>query len=673
MPNFELDATYRPAADQPAAIESLAQGVRAGERFQTLLGATGTGKTMTMAATMEAIQRPSLVIAHNKTLAAQLCNEFRTYFPRNAVEYFVSYYDYYQPEAYVPSKDLYIEKDSAINQEIDRLRHAATAALFARRDVVIVASVSCIFGLGSPTTYDENLQTLNKNEMIDRDRLLRKLVSIQYTRNDTALSRGTFRVRGETLEIWPAYAETAFRIVLFGDEVEHLQHFDAVTGEVIEDDLEHIGIWPASHYNVREGMIDDAVAEIGRELSSRCAELDQEGKLLESHRLRQRTQYDMEMLRELGFCSGIENYSRILDARNPGDRPYCLLDYFPEDFVCFIDESHQTVPQIGGMYEGDRSRKQTLVDYGFRLPSALDNRPQTFSEFLSITPQMVFVSATPGQYERTHSPRIVEQIVRPTGIIDPEVEVRETRNQIDDLMNEIRTRTERDERTLVTTLTKKMSEDLTDYLLEMGFRVRYLHSEIDTLERIQIIRELRLGEYDVLVGVNLLREGLDLPEVSLVAILDADKEGFLRGETSLIQTIGRAARNVEGKVLMYADKETAAMRAALSETDRRRAIQRAYNQEHGITPETIVKGISDIAEFLQSDSKVPRSRRRRRQRQAGAMAPGEIERTIVELEEEMLAAAEELRFEYAAKLRDEIRDLKRELDQAIAADHSPVS
>jgi excinuclease ABC subunit B len=666
VPQFELDSAFVPTADQPAAVESLAQGIEAGERAQTLLGATGTGKTMTMAATIQAVQRPSLIIAHNKTLAAQLCNEFRTYFPTNAVEYFVSYYDYYQPEAYVPSKDLYIEKDSAINQEIDRLRHAATAGLFARRDVVIVASVSCIFGLGSPQTYDDNLQTLNKGEMIDRDKLLRKLVSIQYTRNDTALSRGTFRVRGETLEIFPAYAETAYRVVLFGDEVEHLQHFDPVTGEVIEDDLEHVAIWPASHYNVRDGMIEDAVAEIGRELNARTAELEQQGKLLESHRLRQRTQYDMEMLRELGFCSGIENYSRILDGRNPGDRPYCLLDYFPNDFVCFIDESHQTVPQIGGMYEGDRSRKQTLVDYGFRLPSALDNRPQTFAEFLSITPQMVFVSATPGEYERTHSPRIVEQIVRPTGIIDPEVEVRETKNQIDDLMNEIRARVDRNERTLVTTLTKKMSEDLTDYLLEMGFKVRYLHSEIDTLERIQIIRELRLGEYDVLVGVNLLREGLDLPEVSLVGILDADKEGFLRGATSLIQTIGRAARNVDGKVLMYADKYTAAMTSAIEETDRRRAIQRAYNEEHGITPETIVKGISDIAEFLMSDSKVPKSRRRR-QRAASSMAPAEIEKAIVELEEEMLVAAEDLRFEYAAKLRDEIRDLKRELDQAVAA------
>jgi excinuclease ABC subunit B len=666
MPGFELDATFSPTADQPAAITSLAEGINNGERMMTLLGATGTGKTMTMAATIAEVNRPALVIAHNKTLAAQLCNEFRTFFPRNAVEYFVSYYDYYQPEAYVPSKDLYIEKDSAINQEIDRLRHAATAALFARRDVLIVASVSSIYGLGSPEVYDENLQTLVKGAMIDRDRLLRKLVSIQYTRNDTALARGTFRVRGETLEIWPAYAETSYRISMFGDEIEHLQHFDPVTGELIEDDLEHVAIWPASHYNVREGHIDEAVAAIGKELEERCAELDAQGKLLESHRLRQRTQYDMEMLREMGFCSGIENYSQILDGRKEGERPYCLLDYFPDDFVCFIDESHQTVPQIGGMYEGDRSRKQTLVDYGFRLPSALGNRPQTFQEFLSITPQIVFVSATPGEYERTHATRVVEQIVRPTGIVDPEIEVRETRNQIDDLMNEVRVRVERDERVLVTTLTKKMSEDLTDYLLEMGFKVRYLHSEVDTLERIQIIRELRLGEFDVLVGVNLLREGLDLPEVSLVAILDADKEGFLRGATSLIQTIGRAARNVDGRVLMYADKESAAMRAAIEETDRRRAIQVAYNQEHGITPETITKGISDIAEFLQGETKVPKSRRRRNREATSTMAPAEIDRKIVEIEEEMLAAAEDLRFEYAARLRDEIRDLKRELDVAVA-------
>ena len=511
MPPFKLDSIYSPTADQPAAIDGIAEAVDDGARGVTLLGATGTGKTMTMAATIERLQRPALVIAHNKTLAAQLCNEFRTYFPSNSVEYFVSYYDYYQPEAYVPSRDLYIEKDSAINQEIDRLRHAATASLFARRDVVIVASVSCIFGLGSPETYNANCQVLVKGGYVDRDELLRKLVSLQYNRNDQALGRGTFRVRGDTLEVFPAYEETAFRAMLFGDEVERLQHFDPLTGELIRDDLEHVAVWPATHYNVAEGRLEDAVAEIGRELNERCAVLEAEGKLLESHRLRQRTQYDMEMLREVGFCSGIENYSRILDARAPGSRPYCLIDYFPYDFVCFIDESHQTVPQIGGMHEGDRSRKQTLVDYGFRLPSALDNRPQTFEEFLAITPQLVYVSATPGQYERAHSARVVEQIVRPTGIVDPEVEVRETRNQIDDLMGEIRERVERDERTLVTTLTKKMSEDLTDYLLEMGFKVRYLHSEIDTLERIQIIRELRLGEYDVLVGVNLLREGLDLP------------------------------------------------------------------------------------------------------------------------------------------------------------------
>jgi excinuclease ABC subunit B len=665
VPGFELDTTYSPAADQPKAISSLSEGILAGERAMTLLGATGTGKTMTMAATIAEVQRPSLVIAHNKTLAAQLCNEFRTFFPRNAVEYFVSYYDYYQPEAYVPSRDLYIEKDSAVNQEIDRLRHAATAALFARRDVLIVASVSSIYGLGSPEVYDENLQTIVKGSMINRDGLLRKLVSIQYNRNDVALARGTFRVRGESLEIWPAYAETAYRISMFGDEVEHLRHFDPVSGEVIEDDLEHVAIWPASHYNVREGHIEEAVAAIGIELNERCAELEAEGKPLESHRLRQRTQYDMEMLREMGFCSGIENYSRILDGRKPGERPYCLLDYFPDDFVCFIDESHQTVPQIGAMHVGDRARKETLVEYGFRLPSAIDNRPQTFQEFLSITPQIVFVSATPGEYERTHSPRIVEQIVRPTGIIDPEIDVRPTEGQIDDLMNEIRARIDHDERTLITTLTKKMSEDLTGYLLEMGFKVRYLHSEVDTLERIQIIRELRLGEFDVLVGVNLLREGLDLPEVSLVAILDADKEGFLRGATSLIQTIGRAARNTEGKVVMYADKETAAMKTALSETDRRREIQRAYNIEHGVTPETISKGVSDIAEFLRSDSKVPKSRRRR-QREAEMLPTAEIERKLIELEEEMLAAAEDLRFEYAAKLRDEIRDFKRDLDIAVA-------
>ncbi len=658
MPEFRLDPAFTPAADQPQAITEIAQAIERGDRYTTLLGATGTGKTMTMAGVIAEVQRPALVIAHNKTLAAQLCNEFRTYFPDNAVEYFVSYYDYYQPEAYVASRDLYIEKDSSINQEIDRLRHAATAAVFARRDVVIVASVSCIYGLGSPDVYARNMQLLKRGETIDRDALLRKLVSIQYNRNDTALGRGTFRVKGETLEVFPAYAETAYRATFFGDEVEALSEFDPLTGELLTADLEHIAIWPASHYNVAEGTIDRTVEAIGAELNERCAQLDAEGKLLESHRLRQRTQYDMEMLREVGFCSGIENYSRILDGRQPGERPYCLLDYFPKDFVVFTDESHQTIPQIGGMFEGDRSRKQTLVDYGFRLPSALDNRPQTFEEFLTMAPRIVFVSATPGQFERTRSGEVVEQIVRPTGIVDPHVEVRETLGQIDDLMGEVRIRVDRDERVLVTTLTKKMAEDLSTYLLELGFRTRYLHSEIDTLERIQIIRDLRLGEYDVLVGVNLLREGLDLPEVSLVAILDADKEGFLRGETSLIQTIGRAARHVDGTVIMYADRMTAAMTAALGETDRRRAIQVAYNEEHNITAASIVKGVSDIGDFLSAESKTP-ARRRRAKTKTSELAPSELEKLAVELEEEMLVAAEELRFEYAARLRDELRDLRR--------------
>jgi excinuclease ABC subunit B len=665
VPQFEINPAYTAVADQPKARDGLAEGLNQGERFQTLLGVTGSGKTATMAFTIEQVQRPALVIAHNKTLAAQLCNEFREFFPKNSVEYFVSYYDYYQPEAYVPQQDLYIEKDSSINEEIDRLRHSATAALFGRRDVIVVASVSCIYGLGSPEKYDAQVVMLKKGDMQDREAILRKLVDNHYTRNDSALGRGSFRVRGETLEVFPAYAETAYRAVFFGDEIEQLQHFDPLTGEVIAD-IEHVGVWPATHYATDRPTIERAVGEIRDELEARCKELEEQGKLLESHRLRQRTQFDMEMLRELGFCNGIENYSRILDGRAPGSRPFCLLDFFPDDFVCFIDESHQTVPQIGGMYEGDRSRKQTLVDYGFRLPSAMDNRPQTFDEFLTRTPQIVFVSATPGEFERGHSSRVVEQIVRPTGIVDPEVEVRETRNQIDDLMNEVRARTEDGERTLVTTLTKKMAEDLTDYLMEYGFRVRYLHSEIDTLERIQIIRELRLGEFDVLVGVNLLREGLDLPEVSLVAIIDADKEGFLRGETSLIQTIGRAARNIRGKVIMYADKESAAMRSAISETDRRREIQVAYNEEHGITPETIVKGISDISDFLAIESKVPSSRRSRRRKDEQQMSPEEISKTIVELEEEMLLAADELRFEYAAKLRDEIKDLRRELERAQA-------
>jgi excinuclease ABC subunit B len=662
VPKFQLNSAYTAVADQPKARDGLSEGIVGGDRFQTLLGVTGSGKTATMAFTIEQTQRPALVIAHNKTLAAQLCNEFREFFPNNAVEYFVSYYDYYQPEAYVPAQDLYIEKDSSINEEIDRLRHSATSSLFARRDVIVVASVSCIYGMGSPEKYNAQVQILKKGDFIDRDEVLRKLVDMQYNRNDQVLARGTFRVRGETLEVFPAYAESAYRAVLFGEEIEQVQHFDPLTGEIY-DELEHAAIWPATHYATDRETIDRAVVEIRDELEMRTKELEAEGKLLESHRLRQRTQFDMEMLRELGFCTGIENYSRILDGRKPGERPFCLLDFFPDDFVCFIDESHQTVPQIGGMYEGDRSRKQTLIDFGFRLPSALDNRPQTFDEFLQRTPQIVFVSATPSDFERNHSSRIVEQIVRPTGIVDPEVEVRETKNQIDDLMNEVRARAEADERVLVTTLTKKMAEDLTDYLLEYGFRVRYLHSEIDTLERIQIIRDLRLGEFDVLVGVNLLREGLDLPEVTLVAIIDADKEGFLRGETSLIQTIGRAARNVKGRVLMYADKESTAMRAAISETDRRRAIQVAYNEEHGITPESIRKGVSDITDFLSLESKVPQGRARRKRPETEGMSPAELEKTMVELEEEMLLAADELRFEYAAKLRDEIKGLRRELDE----------
>jgi excinuclease ABC subunit B len=662
VPDFQLNPAYTPTADQPKAIASLAEGLDADERFLTLLGATGTGKTFTMAGVIERVQRPSLVIAHNKTLAAQLCNEFREFFPENRVEYFVSYYDYYQPEAYVPAQDLYIEKDSSINDEIDRLRHAATAALLARRDVIIVASVSSIFGIGSPELYKRQMQLFKVGEWIDRSELFRKLVGMQYGRNDTTLTRGTFRVKGEVLEIFPAYAETAYRIQLFGDEVESIQHFDPLTGEVL-DEIDHVAVWPASHYATEEETLERAVREIRNELEDRWAWFEERGRQLEGHRLRQRTEYDLEMLKELGFCSGIENYSRILDNRPPGSPPHTLIDYFPDDFLVFVDESHQTIPQIGGMYEGDRSRKQTLVDHGFRLPSALDNRPLRFEEFLSRVGQMVMVSATPGEFERRSSSRIVEQIVRPTGIVDPEVEVRETKNQIDDLMNEIRKRAEVGERVLVTTLTKKMAEDLTGYLLEHGFRVRYLHSEVDTLERIQIIRDLRLGEYDVLVGVNLLREGLDLPEVSLIGILDADKEGFLRGETSLIQTIGRAARNVKGRVLMYADRETEAMRTAIRETNRRREIQLAYNAEHGITPETVQKGISEISDFLAMESRAEPARRRRRRDEGQPISdPAQLEKLIVELEEEMLAAAEELRFEEAARIRDELKELRRDLE-----------
>ena len=660
MAEFKTSAAYQPTGDQPDAIATLSEGLRAGERYQTLLGATGTGKTATMAWIIEEVGKPALLIAHNKTLAAQLCNELREFFPNNAVEYFVSYYDYYQPEAYVPQADLYIEKDSSQNDDIARLRLAATSALFTRRDVVVVASVSCIYGLGSPEEWRERVLILTVGEEHDRDLALRKLIDSQYVRNDSVLGRGRFRVKGDVVEVQPANSETAYRISFFGDEVEQISHFDPLTGEIYAH-LDNVAIWPATEYVTSKPTIERAVDEIRHELEQQVRQFESENRLLEAHRIRQRTEYDLEMLKELGFCNGIENYSRILEGRAPGTHPFTLLDYFPQDFVVFVDESHQTVPQLGGMYEGDRSRKQTLVDYGFRLPSALDNRPLRFDEFLQKVPQMVFVSATPGPYELRHSTRVAEQLIRPTGIVDPEVELRATKNQIDDLLNEVRRREEVGERVLVTTLTKKMAEDLTDYLLESGVKARYLHSEIDTLERIQIIRELRLGEYDVLVGVNLLREGLDLPEVSLVAVLDADKEGFLRGKTALVQTIGRAARNTNGKVLMYADKLTEAIKGALDETNRRRAKQLAYNEEHGITPESIQKGVSDIAEFLSLESPTVPGRRRRDGRKVKGLSEEELEKLVITLEEEMFTAAEELRFEYAAKLRDEIKDLRREL------------
>jgi excinuclease ABC subunit B len=657
---LRVTADYRPLGDQPRAIAQLAESIRAGNRCQTLLGATGTGKTATMAWVMEEIQRPALVIAHNKTLAAQLCNEFRELFPDNAVEYFVSYYDYYQPEAYVPQADLYIEKDSSQNDDIARLRLAATSALLTRRDVIVVASVSCIYGLGSPEEWRERVLILDVGAEHDRDAVLAKLVASQYVRNDTVLGRGRFRVKGDLLEVQPANSETAYRISFFGDEVEQISHFHPLTGEVLSR-LDNLAIWPATEYVTSRPTIERAVDEIRAELEAQVRLFEEQGRMLEAHRIRQRTEYDLEMLKELGFCSGIENYSRVLEGRPAGSHPFTLIDYFPDDFVVFVDESHQTIPQIGGMYEGDRSRKQTLVDYGFRLPSAMDNRPLRFDEFLGKVGQMVFVSATPGAYELRESTVVAEQLIRPTGVVDPEVELRATRNQIDDLLGEIRRREEVGERTLVTTLTKKMAEDLTDYLVEAGVKARYLHSEVDTLERIQIIRELRLGDYDVLVGVNLLREGLDLPEVSLVAVLDADKEGFLRGKTALLQTIGRAARNVHGRVLMYADKTTEAIQGALEETNRRRATQLAYNEEHGIVPTSIVKSVSDIAEFLALDAPTVPGRRRRGKAEAEGMSGEEIERLVVTLEEEMLAAAEELRFEYAAKLRDEIKELRREL------------
>ncbi len=664
MPEFKVESEFAPAGDQPKAIEDLADGIVRGDDYQTLLGVTGTGKTFTMAGVIERVQKPTLVIAPNKSLAAQLANEFKEFFPHNTVEYFVSYYDYYQPEAYVPQTDTYIEKDSSINDEIERLRHSATSALYTRRDVIIVASVSCIYGLGSPEQYAGTILRVIQGVPLDRDWAIQRLVDIQYHRTNSEVARGRFRVRGDTIEIHPAYEETIVRIELWGDTVDRVMRMDPVTGEIIGE-LSEVTVYPATHYVATEDRLRAAIEGIEGELQVQLAGLESQNKLLEAQRLRMRTNYDLEMLREVGFCSGIENYSRHLDGRSPGEAPYTLLDYFPEDWLCVIDESHVTVPQLHGMYEGDMSRKSTLVEFGFRLPSALDNRPLRFEEFTEKVQQVVFMSATPGPYELRVSGQVVEQIVRPTGLIDPEVEVRPTKGQVDDLIEEIRRRTEKGDRILVTTLTKKMAEDLTDYLIEMGLRVRYLHSEIDTIQRIEILRDLRLGEFDVLVGINLLREGLDLPEVSLVAILDADKEGFLRSETSLIQTIGRAARNVEGKVLMYADTVTDSMKHAISETNRRRKIQMEYNEQHGIDPQTIRKKVSDILLALQGDPSrralTPERSRRRRRAEHADMPREELERLIQSLEEEMHEAARDLRFEYAARLRDEVQEYRKEL------------
>ena len=655
MPKFEVVSEYTPSGDQPEAIEALSNGIEMGLDEQTLLGVTGSGKTFTMAKIIEKVQRPTLVLAHNKTLAAQLCAEFKEFFPNNAVEYFVSYYDYYQPEAYIPHTDTFIEKDSAVNEEIDRLRLSATASLLERRDVIVVSSVSCIYGLGEPEDFAAMMVALRVGMTIERDELLKRLVAIRYERNDIAFERNMFRVRGDTVEVWPAYwKDTALRIEFFGDEIDRISEINVVTGTPIRR-LNNIPIWPATHYVTPKEKMDAAIQEIYKELEERVAFFEREGKLIEAQRIKQRTMYDIEMMQELGYCSGIENYSRVIEGRPVGSPPHTLLDYFPKDFVLFIDESHVTLPQVRAMYNGDRARKTTLVDYGFRLPCAFDNRPLKFEEFEKRLNQVVYVSATPGEYERTRSGQIVEQVIRPTGLLDPKVEVRPVEGQIDDLIGEINTRTQRNERVLITTLTKKMAEDLTAYLQNTGIKVRYMHHDIDTIERMEIMRDLRLGTFDVLVGINLLREGLDLPEVSLVAILDADKEGFLRSETSLIQTIGRAARNADGMVILYADTITPSMRRAMDETERRREKQDAYNKAHGITPKTVVKSVRELLEISATAEDVASDQRQGRVK---AMSKQEKAAEIARLEKAMKEAAKMLEFELAASLRDQIIELR---------------
>ncbi|MBO5784248.1 MAG: excinuclease ABC subunit UvrB [Clostridia bacterium] len=650
MSVFKLKSEYKPTGDQPQAIETLSQGVKDGLREQVLLGVTGSGKTFTMANILQNGGKPTLILAHNKTLAAQLCAEFKEFFPENAVEYFVSYYDYYQPEAYIAHTDTYIEKDSSINDEIEKLRHSATSSLFERKDVIIVASVSCIYTLGDPDDYTGMVISLRRGMEMERDMLLRRLVETQYERNDIDFQRNRFRVRGDIVEIFPAYAGAdCIRVEFFGDEIDRITQINALTGEVLGD-LSHVAIYPASHYVVAPEKMEAALVEIEREMEERVQYFTEQGKLIEAQRIEQRTRYDMEMMREVGFCSGIENYSRVISGRPAGSTPYTLLDYFPDDFLLFVDESHVTLPQVRGMFGGDRSRKESLINFGFRLPSALDNRPLNFDEFQDKIPQAIYVSATPGDYEKEHMEQMAQQIIRPTGLLDPVVEVRPTMGQIDDLLSEIRQRTERDRRVLVTTLTKKMAEDLTEYLADAGIKVRYMHHDVDTIERMHIIRDLRKGVFDVLVGINLLREGLDLPEVELVAILDADKEGFLRSETSLIQTIGRAARNAEGKVILYADEVTPSMERAITETERRREIQHAYNEAHGIIPKTIVKDIRDVLEITtKSDYNTEYDGRRLSKREKAEL--------VARLEKEMKAAAKMLEFEHAAYLRDRIREL----------------